>query len=143
MADPQPHRSVVCLKITQNGSAIYFSHPSYQGQIGIVQRVFQDQGLTVYTVQLEGGKRIDYQRSDLKLVTRANLAAARLTQPEDERARQIRALNASLSLPCPRIPIVGSEVEALYFGEWVTETVLSCPESFFLGERVALYNTDN
>jgi putative DNA primase/helicase len=48
----------------------------YQGQTGIVRRVFQDQGLTLYTVQLEGGKRIDYQRSDLKLATIPNLAAA-------------------------------------------------------------------
>ncbi len=48
---------------------IVLSHSRYQGQTGIVRRVFQDQGLTVYTVQIKGGKRIDYQRSDLKLVT--------------------------------------------------------------------------
>lgn len=41
----------------------------YQGQTGCVRRIFQDQGLTLYTVQLEGGKRVDYQRADLKLVT--------------------------------------------------------------------------
>ena len=52
-----------------------------------------------------------------------------MTQPDDERVKQIRALNASLSLPCPRIPTVGAEVEALYFGEWVSATVLSCPSN--------------
>lgn len=52
-----------------------------------------------------------------------------MTQPEDELQRQIRALNASLELTCPWKPKVDEEVEALYFGEWVTATVLSCPSN--------------
>jgi hypothetical protein len=48
---------------------IVLAHSRYQGQNCAVRRVFQDQGLTLYTVQLEGGKRIDYQRADLKLAT--------------------------------------------------------------------------
>ncbi len=48
---------------------IVLAGSKYQGQTGIVRRVFQNQGLTVYTVQLSGGKRIDYQLADLKLVT--------------------------------------------------------------------------
>lgn len=50
-----------------------------------------------------------------------------MTQPEDERTRLLEALNASLELTCPWKPKVGSEVEALYFGFWVSATVLSCP----------------
>ena len=53
-----------------------------------------------------------------------------MTQPEDERLRQIRELKASLELPPPPwIPTLGAEVEALYFGEWVNATVLSCPSN--------------
>jgi hypothetical protein len=48
---------------------IVLAGSKYQGQTGIVRRVFQNQGLTVYTVQLSGGKRIDYQQADLKLAT--------------------------------------------------------------------------
>ena len=47
---------------------IVLTYSQYQGQKGFVRRVFQNQGLTVYTVQLEGDKRIDYQQSALKLV---------------------------------------------------------------------------
>lgn len=52
-----------------------------------------------------------------------------MTQPDDELQRKIRVLNASLELPCPWRPRVGEEVEALYFGSWVTATVLSCPSN--------------
>lgn len=52
-----------------------------------------------------------------------------MTQPEDERQRLLRALNASLELTCPWIPTLGAEVEALYFGSWVPATVLSCPSN--------------
>lgn len=47
---------------------IVLTHSRYQGQTGIVRRVFQDQGLTLYAVQIDGtSKKVDYQRSDLRL----------------------------------------------------------------------------
>lgn len=51
-----------------------------------------------------------------------------MNQPDDERQRQIEALNASLKLPPPEwIPIVGAKVLAFYFGEWLPATILQCP----------------
>ncbi len=42
---------------------------------------------------------------------------------------ELRTFLGPVFLPCPWIPTVGAEVEALYFGEWVSATVLSCPSN--------------
>lgn len=53
-----------------------------------------------------------------------------MSQSDNERQRQIEALNASLKLPSPQwIPIVGVKVQAFYFGEWLPATILSCPNN--------------
>ena len=68
-SQPDPTRAATESLKVGDRVEIVLAGSRYQGQTGEVRRVYQDQGLTVYTVQLEGGKRIDYQRSDLKLAT--------------------------------------------------------------------------
>jgi hypothetical protein len=68
-SQPEPTREATKPLKVGDRVEIVLAGSKYQGQTGIVRRVFQNQGLTVYTVQLSGGKRIDYQRADLRLAT--------------------------------------------------------------------------